>query len=97
MRGTLGVPEGLLEPVSDFLSTQGIRLDLVEADDCTVQVAEANERTRCGRRRLCVGGFSACETARGMAAKLGIRVRQMGKLLDFLGIKVRSCSLGCFK
>ena len=97
MRGTLGVPEGLREPIADLVNAEGIAVDLVSGEDCTVQVMEADERRRCGLRRLYLGGFIACETARGMATKLGIRTRQMGKLLDFLAIKVRNCGLGCFR
>lgn len=97
MRGTLGVPEALLHPIANFVNAEGIGVVLVSGDDCTVEVVEADERRRCGLRRLHPGGFIACETARGMAAKLGIRVRQIGKLLDFLNIKVRNCGLGCFK
>ena len=97
MRGTLGVPDTLLAPVGEFVQAQGILVNVVSMDDdCTVQVMQVNERRRCGLRRLYVGGFIACETARGTAVKLGIRTRQMGKLLNFLNIKVRSCSLGCF-
>ena len=97
MTGTLGVPETLLAPLGEVVEAQGILVKVNSTgDDCTVQVVTANEQRRCGLRTLYVGGFIACETARGMAVKLGIRIRQMGKLLDFLNIKVRSCSLGCF-
>jgi len=95
--GILGVPETLRAALSEFVAAEGIRLAVVPTDDdCTVQVVAANERRRCGLRRLYTGGFIACETARSMAVKLGIRTRQMGKLLDFLNIKVRNCGLGCF-
>lgn len=98
MRGTLGVPEAMLEALGEFVTAEGIRVNVVSTpDDYTVQVMKADERRRCGLRTLYTGGFIACETARGAAVKLGIRTRQMGKLLDFLNIKVRNCSLGCFK
>ena len=98
MTGTLGVPEIMLAALGEFVQAHGILVNVVSMDDdCTVQVVAADERRRCGLRRLYSGGFIACETARGMAAKLGIRTRQMGKLLDFLNIKVRNCGLGCFK
>jgi len=91
--GILGVPETLRAALSEFVAAEGIRLAVVPTDDdCTVQVVAANERHRCGLRRLYPGGFIACETARSMAVKLGIRTRQMGKLLDFLNIKVRNCA-----
>ncbi len=98
MKATLSVPAEMLEAVVNFVSGAGIDLPVVAGDDCTVQVVAASERRRCGLCRLYMGGgFIACETARSVAAKLGIRTRQMGKLLDFLGIKVRNCGLGCFK
>jgi len=97
VRGTLGVPETLLAPLGEFVEAQGILVNVVSMDDdCIVQVVAADERRRCGLRKLYMGGFIACETARGTAVKLGIRARQMGKLLDFLDIKVRNCGLGCF-
>jgi len=97
MRGTLGIPETMLEPIANFINAEGIAVDLTSGDACTVEVVNADERRRCGLHRLYPGGFIACETARAMAAKLGIRTRQMGRLLDFLNIKVRNCGLGCFK
>ena len=97
MKGTLGVPTEMLADVVNFVNAAGIALPVVAADDCTVQVVKADERRRCGLRSLYTGGFIACETARGTAVKLGIRTRQMGKLLGFLNIKVRSCGLGCFR
>ena len=43
------------------------------------------------------GGWIACETARDLAKKLAISIRQMGGLLDQLNVKIRKCSLGCFQ
>ena len=98
MRGTLGVPEAMLAALGEFVQAERIPVNVVSMDDgCTVQAMQVNERRRCGLRRLYTGGFIACETARGTAVKLGIRTRQMGKLLDFLNIRVRNCGLGCFK
>jgi len=95
--GTLGVPQTMLAALGEFIQAQGISVNLTSSgDDCTVQIVAANERRRCGLHKLYPGGFIACETARAMAVKLGIRTRQMGKLLDFLNIKVRNCGLGCF-
>ena len=97
MTGTLGVPETMLAALGEFVQAHSIPVNVGSMhDDCTVQVMQVNERCRCGLRRLYTSGFIACETARGTAVKLGIRTRQMGKLLDFLDIRVRSCGLGCF-
>ena len=91
------MPAEMLEEIVNFVHMEGIAVAVVPGDDCTVEVVKADERRRCGLRSLYTGGFIACETARGTAVKLGIRTRQMGKLLGFLNIKVRSCGLGCFK
>jgi hypothetical protein len=69
----------------------------------TVQLLEpaasspTEARPCCTLNRLYVGGSVPCETARALASRLDLRVSQVGKLLDFLHIKVRRCGLGCFK
>ena len=96
MRNTLGVPATMLELIANFIKAEGIAVDLISGDACAMQVMEGNERRRCGLRGMYIDGCIACETARSMTAKPGIRRRQMGKLLDLPDIRVRSCGPGCF-
>ena len=96
-RAVLSVPADMLESTARFVKARRIPLEVLAGDGGAVQVRTAEAPRRCGADRLYVGGFIACERARDLAARLGLRVNQMGTLLDFLGIKVRSCGLGCFR
>ena len=94
----LSVPPARLEALTRFLKARRISLPVRTGAGASVRVLEEPEaRRRCTLTRLYVGGFIPCETARALAARLNLRVGQMGKLLDFLNIKVRQCGLGCFK
>ena len=37
-----------------------------------------------------------CQTAFEIASELGVSVREIGRTLDELGIKIVGCQLGCF-
>ena len=87
----------MLDSLSRFVRTTRLPLEVVAGAPGAVHVLAADEPRRCTLSRLYVGGFIACETARALALRLGLRVGQMGKLLDHLHIKVRRCGLGCFK
>ena len=93
----LRVPSDLLETTTRFVKTSRLPLAVVTGTPGAVQVLAADAPRRCTPSRLYVGGYIACETARALALRMGLRVAQMGKLLDHLHIKVRSCGLGCFK
>jgi len=84
------------ESLCRFLRSARLPLRVVTGNEGTVRVVCSERPGSCTVRRLYVGGSIACETARAVATRLGLRVGQMGRLLDFLGIKVRRCSLGCF-
>jgi hypothetical protein len=86
----------MLEALTRFVKAGRLPLEVVTGGPGAVQVLAADGPRRCASGRLYVGGFIACETARTLALRMGLRVGQMGKLLDHLHIKVRSCGLGCF-
>jgi hypothetical protein len=92
----------MLEATARFVKTSRLPLAVVTGAAGTAQVlapeaAAAEEPRRCTLSRLYVGGSIPCETARTLAPRLGLRLGQMGKLLDHLHIKVRHCGLGCFQ
>ena len=103
MTPTLCVPESMAEPMAAFIEAESIPVELVSADGsapdaaATVRVGEPKERLQCDLTTLHRGGWITCETARAMAPRLEISMMDVGKLLDFLNIKVRQCELGCFK
>ena len=96
MQATLGVPSTMVKPLSSFLAAEGLSLDVVTDADCTVRVEPGAEGEQSTATVLRAGGAIACGTAFHIAGKLGVKVHDLGKLLDHLDIKVRACQLGCF-
>ena len=97
MRVKVVVPEKTRERVNEFLATEGLPF---EADTCgafRVRVATPETRKKCNLKVLTAGGWIACATALALARKNKISPKHLGKLLDFLDIKVKQCSLGLFK
>ena len=97
MRSSMGVPEAMREAVGVFVAAAGIGVEVVSSGECTVEVAEGGKGRACSLSRLYIGGWIGCGRAHVLAEKLGVRTRQMAKLLDFLNIKIRHCELGCFR
>ena len=94
-QATLGAAADMQESLSRLVRAGGLPLGVVGGTG-SVQVGAAEEPRRCTTRRLYVGGYIPCATARTMAARLGLRMSQMGKLLELLHVRVRACELGCF-
>jgi len=97
MSESLGVPEEMLIQVEAFLREREIPLEVTTGRSATVVVVRAPERRESGPATLQSGGWIACPTALGMAGRLRIRPQQLGMLLNLLDVKIRACSLGCFK
>lgn len=93
---TLAVPPGWADRVGKFVRREGLACGVVTGRKGTLRVAEAAGRRTSTPSELRVGGWIACPAARRLAAKLGIPLRSMGRLLDLLEIKIRHCDLGCF-
>jgi hypothetical protein len=43
-----------------------------------------------------VNGRLSCAAARKIAEKLGVSYKEIGSAADALGIRIKSCQLGCF-
>jgi len=97
VKAKLGVPQEMTESAETFVAAESIPIDVGRAEGCTVQVVKAEERLECDASTLQTGGWITCAAAWAMARKLNISTMQMGKLLDFLDIKIRRCELGLFK
>ena len=96
MYAVLAVPEVLSKSVSNFVQTEKIPLAVVTGEEGTVLVVHSGKRRESSLSVLEAGGWIACATARSMAPKLGIPPQALGKLLNHLDIRIRSCELGCF-
>lgn len=96
MKMVIAVDGALLEKFSIFLDSEKIALEIVHPDIAGISIVSADGRLESGAEKIFAGGWVKCETARSLADKLGISRREMGKILDFLNVKVRECELGCF-
>ena len=96
MTETLCVPEGMLVSLSAFVKSRAMPLDVAAGGKAAVRVIEVGERTECDESTLCANGWISCAMARTMAVRLKITPKQMGRLLDHLGIRVKQCELGLF-
>ena len=97
MTKRMAVPEDMIEGVAKFLSDEGIPLEAVPAGSQAALAVRRGERQQSDLHALAAGGWVACPAALVLAPRLGITTRQLGRLLDFLHVKVKACSLGCFK
>jgi len=94
----IAVPPVLEAGVRVFLSEAGVALSVVPEAEALVRVLAPVEGPRrdADASTLPAGGAIRCPVALAMASRLGIATKDMGRLLDHLGIKVRGCQLGCF-
>ena len=102
MRPILAVPPDMLASLTSFLERKGVALDALAADSPGAERAHMVVRRSATRQQssaglLYAGGWITCEVALGLSSSLGLPSRQVGALMDELEIKVRACSLGCFK
>jgi len=75
------------------MKTEGISLPLAASPADAIVLQPGGT---CDPHTLAPGGRILCADALEMAPLMGIPSKDLGKLLDHLEIKVRSCSLGCF-
>jgi phosphoribosylformimino-5-aminoimidazole carboxamide ribonucleotide (ProFAR) isomerase len=47
-------------------------------------------------RQAAKGGVLTCHDARALAEELGVEYSLVGQACNEVGVKVRSCELGCF-
>lgn len=93
---TLGAFGEMRKLLADFVAAEGIAVEVVSGEDCTVRVVRAEDGAESDVRTLRAGGWIACAAARAMASRLGIEPGELGRLLDHLHVKVRKCELGLF-
>lgn len=97
MRVTLSVPEKMRPALAAFIEAESLPFELVSDGDAPVKVVPGRKGEDSTPAELRAGGMIACGLARDMAGRLGVKTREIGKLLNHLKIKVRACDLGCFE
>ena len=96
MPATINVPEKINGDFLAFLTKENIALEPATDAGGEVSVVLGEDRRECSSTSLYHGGWIKCDTARDLKDNLSIEYKNVGKILDFLEIKVRDCELGCF-
>jgi hypothetical protein len=94
---TLGVPESMAKSLRAFIEAEGLPFEVVSGGECALRVVQSKAGGRSTASELHAGGSITCTLAHELAARLGVKTREMGKLFDPLDIKIRACELGCFE
>ena len=92
-------PPELRERLAGFAAVNGVSVEVVAGDPCNLRVVVSTGPERLESRvdTLEANGWIKCATAWTLAEKHGIPLLSLGALLNELDIKIRHCSLGCFK
>ena len=97
MKKRIYVETSLKDQLEKFISNQNIDLEIITDRPGDIKILRSEERKESNSGTIYSGGWIACELARNIAKKLEIPLNQMGNLLNQLNVKIRKCSLGCFK
>jgi len=97
MKSKICVPTSIISPLQAFFDSERIAIEIVTDQPCDVKVIRCNDRKESNLDSVFSGGWITCEMARNLAKKMKISLGETGKMLNHLDVKVRRCSLGCFK
>ena len=97
MKVKVGVPEKMRKRMNEFLVTEGLPFKAAAHGAFKVRATTSKTRRKCNLKTLNVGGWIPCATALALAREMKAQPKSLGRLLDFLGIKVKQCNLGLFK
>ena len=93
------IDESLVERLGGFTGRPDFGFGVAGDHGCAADIKVEScrgDRLESGLDVLYSGGWISCQNARAVAGKLEIGLEEMGRMLDRLDIKVRSCQLGCF-
>ncbi len=97
MKKRVCVEISIADKLREFLDREKIDIDIVTDQPCDIKVIQCDDRRESDLDAIYSGGWITCEMARSLAKRTEISLDQMGKLLNQLDVKIRRCSLGCFK
>lgn len=96
MKSNIIAKGNLKQPLSDFIEQEQISLTIIDSGKDTIAVKPSDDYLESTTLSLHPNGWIKCKTAHIIADELNISNRDVGKILNFLKIKVRECELGCF-
>lgn len=96
LKARLSAPSEMTKSLRAFIAREKLPIEIVSTPNADVEVVQSKRPGECRENRLLAGGWISCTCAHGVAAKLRIEPKSMGKLLNHLSIKIRQCELGLF-
>ncbi|MFH1615577.1 MAG: hypothetical protein ABIG61_10910 [Planctomycetota bacterium] len=97
MKKRIYVKASMASSLEAFLNKEKIDIEIVTNQQGDVEVIQCEGPKESKLDIIYSGGWITCETARDLAKKIKIPLDKMGKLLNYLDVKIRKCGLGCFK
>lgn len=97
MPATLDAPESMVKSINEFAKIEKLPIAAASRGPGVLKVVKSQAGRQSTPTELHAGGSITCGLARDLASKLGVKYREMGKLLNHLDIKIRACDLGCFE
>lgn len=94
---TISAAREIADSLTAFITAESIDLNVSCEGLGEVKVVKSAGRDKSNVETIQSRGWIECATAWAMARRLGISTRHMGTILDFLEVKIRKCSLGCFE
>jgi hypothetical protein len=93
----LDAPESMVQSINDFSKTERLPFAATAGEAGGLKVVASQAGRESTPTELHAGGSITCGLARDLAGRLGVKTREIGKLLNHLDIKIRACELGCFE
>lgn len=93
----ISVPDSMVDSLAAFVAEKGVNVEVIAGGMGDVVVAAGEDRRQSDLDTIYAGGWIACATALDLAEKMEIPREKVGEMLDHLDVKIRDCSLGCFK
>jgi len=87
----------IADDLREFFNTEKINIEILTDKSGDIKIIQCNDRRESNSGIIYRGGSINCEVARSIAASMNIPLNKMGKLMNHLDVKIRRCSLGCFK
>ena len=97
MKKRIYVEISLKDKLQEFVNSENIDIEIVNEEPCDIKIIRTTEKIESDLDTIYSGGWIKCEMARSLAKKMEISLSRMGNLLNLLDVKIRKCSLGCFK
>ena len=97
MKKRICVEISIADKLRGFFNSEKIDIDVISGQPDNIEVRQCDDHRESNLDIIYSGGWITCEIARSLAQKMEISLEQTGKLLNLLNVKIRRCSLGCFK